>query len=172
MPIDSVVQVAIEASDKPFNRLALRCSMQAVLNSNALASGSISLHATRYRKFARDTLTVIDCCGHDGGEKGYSGIKGDAVATDELIQALARRCRNYVLPQGTSASVSLNFAWRKKQGDLTGMLHLEVIPGAGGDPIKVLSGDLEEDRVANPALDDFLKSIFAAIKNRSDGLGW
>lgn len=172
MPIDSLVQIAIEASDKPFNRLALRCSMQAVLAGNALASGSISLRATRYRKFVRNTVTVIDCCGHEAGEKGYSGIKGDAAATDDLIQALARRCRNYVLPQGTSADVNLNFAWRRKAGDLTGMLHLDVTPSAGGDTIKVLSSDLEEDRLVDPALDGFLTSIFAAIKNRSDGLGW
>jgi hypothetical protein len=171
MPIDSVTQIPIEANDTPFNRLAIRCSLTATLTGNALTAGTIALHATRYRKFTRQTITIIDTCGHERGEMGMTGNRGDSAAVDDLIQAIARRCRNYVAPAGTSAVISLNFAWRRKAGDLTGMIHMEVTP-AGGEKITVAHGDTVDLEAADPVFLDFYRSIFTAIKNRSDALGW
>lgn len=177
MPIDALRKIAIEQTDKPFGRLAFRCAMTAELAGNALKTGvdhTFALHATRYRKLKRqlDNLNIVEVCGHDDGDSGAGAHVGDGQGYDDVTLALARRCRNYVLPQGTSATVALNFSWRRKAGDITGMFQMIVTPTPSGTPIEVLSGDTEATGANDAGFADFFQSLLSAIKSKTDVSGW
>lgn len=171
MALDALRQIAVEQTDKPFGRIALQIALSATLANNALAAGSLALTATRYRKLKRgaDNADIVDVCGHDDAQSGLALVMGDNAAGDDLMQALARRCRNY-LGSG-SASVTLQVSWRRKAGDITGLFHMEVTL-AGQAPATVATADTEADAAANPAFADLVNSIFNTIKNRTDALGW
>ncbi|MFO1421188.1 MAG: hypothetical protein U1F59_09720 [Candidatus Competibacteraceae bacterium] len=177
MPVDAIRKIPVEQTDKPFNRLALRCSLQAELQNNQIKVGStqtLSIHATRYRKLKRtsDSIDVVEVCGQDDADSGLAAIHGDNSGNDDLILALARRCRNYAIPAGGSATINLNFSWTRRAGDIKGQLHLVVTPVPAGTPIQIATPDVDETGLVDQAFADFFQSLISAIKNRSDGLGW
>jgi hypothetical protein len=49
----------------------------------------------------------VDVCGHDDAQSGLALLKGDNAAGDDLMQALARRCRNYLGSGGVYGATRL-----------------------------------------------------------------
>lgn len=181
MPIDALRTIPVEQTDKPYGKLVFRFTTSATLEGNALKAGTLhklSLNATRYRKITRqrDSIKIVDICGHDDAEDGDSGIAGDGKGYDSCILGLARRCRNYLIPAGGSASIELSVAWRRKAGgDITSAMHLQVTPitaGVSGTPLTLITGDTEDLGVADPVFADFFKSLIGQIKNKTDVNGW
>lgn len=175
MPLISLSAAPVEQVDIPFDRIALRCNLNAVLEEDVLISGDIQIQSSKYRKLRKlgSSSVILDVCGQDHAVCGASFRMGDSPDIDQFIQSVAQCCRNYAIPDGGSAAIICNLGWRSNDGDVVGILHLTVTPTVeSSTSIVIASGDTDATGSADITFAGFMKDLLSLIKTRTDVLGW
>lgn len=169
MPINAKHTPTITNPSQPYNRLALRCALAVAVAGEALVpGGTLSLHATRYRKPAPGEFDVCGLVGQ--GEVGASLDAGENAGDDALMLALALLCRDYLGVSG-DCRVDLSFAWRPVAGDVIGMATLTVTP-AKGEALSDSCGNTSERAAQDPAFAQTFASLLGTIAVWADKRGW
>lgn len=162
MPILSTKSVAIENTTLGYNRLALRGSLNVVMIDGKPVAGSLSLHATRYRKPKAGDLEVCGLIG--AGEIGETIDAGKK--DDDLLADLAGHVGE-VLGYTGDGIVTMQFAWRPESGDIIGIAIASIVPIVDD---KAATEYLAKSEWRMPGPDEELKWLDRAAElNRATG---
>lgn len=137
MPILTANPVEILYPATPYQRLAFRGSLTASLTAGALTKGELALHVTTYRKVGEE----IEEVGRPQGVRGTTMALGRDPRDDALLARISTGCVAAVLGAGATATLTCNFNWRPRAGDVVGLVHAVVTP-AEGEPVTVACGDV------------------------------
>jgi hypothetical protein len=144
-----------------YERLAFRCSLIATLTDGEVTDGTLSIHATKYRKV--DGL--IDIHGiQQQAEKGASLTWGQSEDDDALIREMAEIVA--VFANITQGALTLNVAWREQSGDIVGMVHAAI-----GD-WTYATGNSNDSEAQDPAFAEAFQSVLSALAIWCADRGW
>lgn len=169
MPVNSTIQPQVSNAILPYDRLALRCMLNASIKDDKLVSGgSLSLHGTRYRKPNPGEFEVFGLIG--SGEVAASINVGNDVYGDALMLTLATIARANANVTG-DCSITLSFAWRAEGGDLIGMASETVTPTIG-EPVTDMCGNVNERMASDPIFAQHYAGIIQAVSTWVIIQGW
>jgi hypothetical protein len=161
MPVLTQAPVSVIDPATAYERLAFRCSLTATLVDGEVTNGTLSIHATKYRK----VNGAIDVHGiQQQAEKGASLAWGQNPDDDALIREMAEIVA--VFANITQGDLSLNVAWREQAGDIVGMVHAAI-----GD-WTYATGDSNETEATDPAFAEAFQSVLSALAIWCADRGW
>jgi hypothetical protein len=144
-----------------YERLAFRCTLTATLTDGEVTAGSMSIHATKYRKAGG----AIDVHGiQQQAERGASLLWGQNPEDDALIRELAEIVA--VFASTTAGNLTLNFSWREKDGDIIGMVHATLGEWA------YATGNSNDTEVSDPAFAEAFQGVLSALAIWCADRGW
>jgi hypothetical protein len=161
MPVLTQAPIAVLDPATAYERLAFRCSLTATLTDGEVTAGSLSIHATKYRKVEG----AIDVHGiQQQAEKGASLTWGQSADDDVLMRELAEIVA--VFASTTEGNLALNFSWREQAGDIVGMVHATL-----GDWVYA-TGNSNDSEAADPAFAEAFHSVLSALAIWCADRGW
>ena len=161
MPVLTQSPAPILEPATAYDRLAFRCSLTATLDDGEVTDGSLSIHATKYRK----VNGAIDVHGiQQQAEKGASLLWGQNPEDDALIRDLAEIVA--VFASTTEGNLTLNFSWREQAGDIVGMVHATLGDWA------YATGNSNDTEAQDPAFAEAFQAVLAALAIWCADRGW
>jgi len=161
MPVLTQAPVPVLDPATAYERLAFRCSLTATLDDGEVDDGSLSIHATKYRK----VNGAIDVHGvQQQAEKGASLMWAQNLEDDALIQGMAEIVA--VFASKTSGDLTLNFSWREHACDIVGVVHATLGDWA------YATGDSNTTEAQDPAFAEAFQGVLSALAIWCADRGW
>ena len=162
MPVLTQSPVPVLDPATAYERLAFRCSLTATLDDGEVTAGTLSIHATKYRKVNGQ----VDVHGiQQQAERGASLTWGLGCDEDDmLIRDMAEIVA--VFANITQGDLTLNVAWREQSGDIVGMVH-----AAMGD-WTYATGNSNDSEAQDPAFAEAFQGVLSALAIWCADRGW